>query len=113
MTETKIGLRYNTGKSEIHQVPTSLVYAVSRVLKFGEAKYEKNNWRYGMNWTIPYDCLMRHMMKWLDGEEVDSESGLCHLDHAAANIAMLIEYKKTCPDLDDRFKNEKRTYNDE
>jgi hypothetical protein len=102
------GLRYNSGKAEIHQIPTSTFIGISKVLMYGAKKYEKNNFRKGMVWTIPYDCLMRHMFSWLDGQEVDEESGLSHLYHAAANIMMLIEYEKTCPELDDRFKGKKR-----
>lgn len=98
------GLRYNTGKAELHQVPTSLKYAVAKTLMYGAQKYEKGNWRKGMNWTTVSDCLERHMACWLDGEEVDEESGLPHLYHAACNIAFLIEYAQTCPELDDRFK---------
>lgn len=96
------GLRYNTGKPEIHQVPPSLIIAVAKVFKYGEEKYEKGNWKKGMNWTIPYDCLMRHMFAWLNKEGTDSESGLSHLYHAAANIAMLIEYAETYKEGDDR-----------
>ena len=102
------GLRYNEGKVELHQVPTSLTVGVAKVLKYGEQKYAKGNWRLGMKWTTPYDCLQRHMMKWLDGEAIDEESGLSHLYHAAANIAMLIEYEKICPELDDRWTGEIR-----
>jgi len=98
------GLRSNENKTEIHQVPTSLVSAVAKVLKYGEQKYAKGNWRRGMKWSTPYDCMQRHMLKWLNGDVADEESGLSHLYHAAANIAMLIEYEETCPELDDRFK---------
>lgn len=98
------GLRHNGGKAELHQVPTSLKYAVAKTLMYGAQKYEKGNWRKGMSWTIVSDCLERHMNSWLDGEEIDAESGLPHLYHAACNIAFLIEYKQTCPELDDRFK---------
>jgi len=97
------GLRYNNGKAELHQVPTSLRLAVAKVLMYGAQKYAKGNWRKGMSWMTINDCLERHMISWLDGEENDEESGLPHLYHAAANIAMLIEYKETCPELDDRF----------
>ena len=99
------GLRYNTGKAELHQVPTSLNMAVAKTLMYGAQKYDKGNFRKGMSWTTVYDCLQRHMMKWLDGEEVDEESKLPHLYHAACNIAFLIEYAETCPELDDRIKN--------
>jgi len=96
------GLRYNSNKPEIHQVPSSLILGVAEVLKYGEQKYAKGNWKKGMEWSIPYDCLMRHMFSWLAGNETDDESGLSHLYHAAANIAMLIEYKETHKELDDR-----------
>lgn len=98
------GLRYNTGKAELHQVPSSLNFAVAKTLQYGAQKYAKGNWRKGMSWTSVYDCLDRHMKKWLDGEQIDDESGLPHLYHAACNIAFLIEYAETCPHLDDRFK---------
>ena len=104
------GLRYNTGKAQIHQVPTSLINGVAKVLMYGAQKYEKGNFRKGMDWTTPYDCLQRHMMRWLDGEQLDEESNLPHLYHAAANIAMLIEYSETCKELDDRFTGEKNEY---
>lgn len=99
------GLRYNTGKAELHQVPTSLKLAVAKTLMYGAQKYEKGNWRKGMSWTAVSDCLERHMASWLDGEETDEESGLPHLYHAACNIAFLIEYAETCPELDDRIKD--------
>ena len=98
------GLRHNSGKAELHQVPSSLMFAVAKTLMYGEQKYEKGNFRKGMSWTTVYDCLQRHMLKWLDGEQNDEESGLPHLYHAASNIAFLIEYSETCPELDDRFK---------
>lgn len=98
------GLRYNTGKAELHQVPSSLPLAVAKCLQYGAQKYEKGNWRKGMSWMTVYDCLQRHMLSWLDGEEVDEESNLPHLYHAASNVAFLIEYAQTCPDFDDRWK---------
>jgi hypothetical protein len=98
------GLRYNSGKAELRQVPTSLNFAVAKTLQYGAQKYAEGNWRQGMSWVTVYDCLQRHMLKWLDGEEVDEESGLPHLYHAACNVAFLIEYAETCPELDDRFK---------
>lgn len=104
------GARYNTGKLPIHLVPTSSVYALADVLDYGATKYEDHNWRRGMKWSTVYSCAMRHLLKWFEGEELDDESGKEHLSHVMANIAMLIEYKKTCPELDDRFKGCQRVY---
>lgn len=99
------GMRFNSGKAELSQVPTSLKYAVAKCLMYGSQKYARANWRKGMSWMTVSDCLDRHMSSWLDGEVVDEESGLPHLYHAACNIAFLIEYAETCPELDDRYKN--------
>ena len=104
------GKRYNTGKLPMHLVPTSSIYALADVLDYGATKYEDHNWRRGMKWSTVYSCAMRHLLKWFEGEERDDESGKEHLSHVMANIAMLIEYKETCPELDDRFKGLQRTY---
>lgn len=105
------GKRYNSNKLPIELVPTSAMYAMADVLQYGATKYEPNNWRRGMKWSIPYACAMRHLMKWFEGEDRDDESGREHLSHVIANIAMLVEYAKTCPELDDRFKGQSRDYN--
>lgn len=106
------GMRFNSNKLAVELVPTGAVYSMAGALGYGASKYEPHNWRRGMKWTIPYACAMRHLLKWFDGEDLDEESGQEHLGHVMANIAMLIEYKKTCPDLDDRFKGVSRTYDD-
>jgi hypothetical protein len=96
------GMRSNSGKVPISLCPNSTIYAISKVMEFGSHKYEPNNWRRGMKWSVPYDCAMRHLTTWFDGDTLDSESKLNHLYHVAANIAMLIEYEKTFADGDDR-----------
>lgn len=97
------GLRYDSGKVRLELVPPSLIWAVGRVLTEGAKKYADRNWELGMAYTKPYACLMRHMTKWFNREPNDHETNLSHLYHAAANIAMLIEYEeKNLEELDDR-----------
>ena len=103
------GKRFNTGKLPIELVPTSSIYAIADALQYGATKYEANNWRRGMKWSVPYACAMRHLMKWFEGEDRDEESGREHLSHVMANVAMLVEYSNTCKELDDRVKSV-RTY---
>jgi DNA-binding transcriptional MerR regulator len=101
-TDPSKALRYNEGKPEIHQVPRCLITETAKVLTYGERKYAKYNWRKGGDYSIPYDCLMRHMTAWWEGEENDPESGLSHLAHAAANIAFLLFYKEKGVGIDNR-----------
>jgi len=84
-------------------VPVSSINALARVLTYGAQKYDSDNWRRGFNYSVPYASLMRHLTAWQDGEDCDPESGLSHLDHAMANLAMLIEFERECPHLDDRW----------
>lgn len=45
---------------------------------------------------------MRHLWAWWSLEDRDPESGLNHLDHAAACLAMLIETRRRYTGKDDR-----------
>ncbi len=111
LAETK-GIRYNTDKDKLSWVPASLERAVAKVLwksaKENGGKYPAQNWRKGMSWSETGESLLRHVKSWLqDGEDVDKESGLPTLYHVATNVAFLIEYMETHPELDDRFKKVK------
>lgn len=82
----------DTGKLQISLVPTEIIRAIARVRMYGNEKYHSPS-----NWTKVEarrykDALMRHILEYLDDENaVDSESGLYALEHAACNIAFLIE----------------------
>ena len=101
-TDPNKALRYNTGKAQMHQVPRCLITGTADVLTYGEKKYAKYNWRKGGDYSTSYDCLMRHITSWFEGEENDPESGLSHLKHAAANIAFLLYYVEHGVGTDDR-----------
>lgn len=98
------GARANGDKLEWHQLPMFTLRGVIRVLMYGARKYAKGNWAKGMQWSIPYDCAMRHMDAWQRGEENDPESGLPHLDHALTNLIFLSAYRDLYPEGDDRLK---------
>lgn len=104
------GQRTDSGKIVLDQCPVGITAAVASVFmvnskKYG-GKYDNNNWRLGMDWSKVLNPLKRHIARWESGEELDAESGMPHLYHAAANIAILIEYAKTYKEGDDRYKQE-------
>lgn len=85
------GAKADAGKPRPSLVPPSLVWAVARVREYGCAKYhDPDNWR-RVEPKRYRDALYRHWLAYLDGEELDPESGLPHLWHVACNIAFLIE----------------------
>ena len=101
------GLRKNEGKLRTDLVPMSTLRSLARVLGKGAEKYEDNNWRRGMKWSTVQASLLRHLMLWIDGEDIDQESGLNHMDHIMANVTFLLEYIEVYPEGDDRFKRRK------
>lgn len=103
------GVKHDESKRRMDLVPTSLMSGVARILEFGAKKYGDNNWRQGLKWSRVYAALQRHLADFWEGNDLDSESGLPHLYHAACNIAFLIEFYEKRKDLDDRYKK-KETY---
>jgi len=96
------GARYNEGKPDYSMIPLCTMEDEIRVWMYGAKKYAKNNWMKGMDWDVPFACMMRHMAAWQRGEENDPETGLPHLAHAMCNLRMLTLYSKTYREGDHR-----------
>lgn len=97
-------LKFDTDKLPLHLLSTEAMNQTAAVLKFGAQKYAEHNWRKGFAWSRPLSAAMRHITAFNAGEDTDPESGLSHLAHAACCIMFLLEFEKTHPHLDDRYK---------
>jgi Domain of unknown function (DUF5664) len=97
-------MKFDDAKLPVNLLSTEALLQTAAVLKFGADKYHAHNWRDGFAWSRPLAAAMRHIMAYNDGEDKDPESGLSHLAHAACCIMFLIEFEKTHPELDDRYK---------
>lgn len=73
----------------------------ARVFEYGRKKYAAWNWAKGMAWSIPIACAARHALAQLEGEELDSESGLPHVGHFMCNLVMLRVFVDTFPEGND------------
>lgn len=62
----------------------------------------RDNWRKGFKYTRSADAALRHIFAFLDGEDMDPESGLPHIAHAVASLEHLLYDFKYRPDNDDR-----------
>lgn len=73
---------------------SNALWEVGRVGTFGAAKYGEFNWCYLDNAKSRYkDALFRHLFQYMQGKDLDDESGLKHLSHACWNCLALLEFE--------------------
>ncbi len=101
---SKKAKRFNGGKVEFDDMPMLGMLDVAKVSAYGRSKYAKQNWRGEAPVSQYINCAMRHMLKYMYGEDKDAESGCTHLGHAAWNMLAAIEKSLVGKDVDDRFK---------
>lgn len=92
-TDTDQSAKADKGKLELSLVNPELVKAVAEVRMYGTEKYgDSENWR-KVEPKRYVDALYRHLLAYIEGNEVDEESGLSHLAHMACNISFLLNKK--------------------
>jgi hypothetical protein len=92
--DTGDALRKDDGKLPWDLLPYDAVEEIVRVLDFGAKKYSPRGWEAGMSWSRCYAPTIRHLTKWWQGQDIDPETGISHLAHAACNILFLLAYSK-------------------
>lgn len=131
----KGGLRFNAGKLKWGLVSWRALAPMVQVLMYGAHKYTTfkkedgttitgaeisvedakglevvssgaNNWKLGLNYVGITESLKRHLFAFLEGEDVDDESGISHVGHILCNAMFLSYMVLFRKDLDDRFVDE-------
>ena len=72
------------------------------LLGYGAEKYAARNWEQGFAWSRAYNALMRHLVAFWSGEDVDPESGAPHMVAVMCNAMFLAEFVRTHPEHDNR-----------
>ena len=83
--------KHDKGKSALELLPSHAVTAVGDVLTYGAKTYSADNWRKVDDRRRYLGAALRHLMAYAGGEDLDSESGLRHLAHAACSVLFLLE----------------------
>lgn len=97
------GSRFNTGKLRMDLIDQLAMEGLAAVLTKGAVKYNAHNWRAGLPYTETVASMLRHVAKFMQGEDIDPETGLPHVDHIQCNAMFLSNMTKTRPDMDDRW----------
>jgi hypothetical protein len=98
------GAKHDSGKPQMDLLSSIAIIELSKVLTFGATKYASHNWRKGIVYSRILAATLRHIFAYMAGETLDPETGLSHIAHALCELMFLLEFEKTRPDLDDRYK---------
>lgn len=77
-------------KVPFHVVPMRVIAGLGLALLEGARKYGSFNWRVaGVRASVYFDAMHRHMGAWWEGQDIDPDSGLSHVDKAIASLVVL------------------------
>jgi len=89
MTE---GRKFDSEKPKMYLLPPKAIIEVSKILTFGAAKYDEDNWRKLDNLQNRYTGgALRHIFAHMDGELKDPETNSSHLAHAICCLLFKLE----------------------
>ena len=92
-----------TNKIPMHLWPATATAMGSIGLLDGYKKYGKANWREaGVRASVYVSACQRHLAAWFENEDTDKDSGLPHLGHALACLAILVDADAAGKLTDDR-----------
>lgn len=100
------GTKHDGNKPDLSLVPKEALWGLANALTYGAKKYGRHNYRAGIQYSRLAAACMRHLTAYMDGADIDIESGNSHLDHALASLAMLAVMAQNNPEMDDRYKKE-------
>ncbi len=90
-------------KVSITKFPMSALIHGSHAMMNGASKYGPYNWRdKDVQASIYVDAAFRHLMAWFEREEIADDSGVHHLGHALATIAIILDAQENGNLIDDR-----------
>lgn len=78
-------------KTQTHLVPYEAILAMARGLNYGAEKYGVGNYKLGLSMLDLLMSVERHCRALMNGEWVDGDSKLEHVDLLASSVAMLCQ----------------------
>lgn len=102
MTISPKAIKHDSGKPKLSYLPYDALVEVARVMEFGAQKYDKHNYKKGMEYTRLIDAAFRHLHQFNDGIDLDDESSYNHIAHSISNLLMLMWMIKNKPEMDNR-----------
>lgn len=102
--DTNPKTKFGRAKPSVGLIPGSALLHIADAFADGAEKYGPANWRDDpVSGSVYVNAAYRHIISWYDGrEENASDSGVHHLAHAAACLAIIIDAQTQGTLVDDR-----------
>lgn len=101
-----------SAKPQLHLFPKIALESACGALALGRDKYGERNWANATPGSSTYiAAALRHIFAWQSGEDLDPESGVSHLGHAIAGLAIMLDAQTLGTIVDQRvrpFPDEKK-----
>lgn len=94
----------NQKRAQLSAIDPQALRILAEVAGHGSEKYDRHNYLKGYDWSLSADALQRHFLAFQGGEDLDPESGLPHMAHAAWQALALVSFQTRGLGTDDRFK---------
>lgn len=104
VTDPKTGGQKGKKLAELGALDPRALLTVAEVAGFGSRKYARMNYLKGYDWSLSFDAMQRHLLQFWNGQDVDDESGLPHVAHAAWHALALLAFMQRGLGTDDRYK---------
>jgi hypothetical protein len=104
ITDPRTGGQKGKKLAELGALDPHALLTVAEVAGFGSRKYARMNYLRGYDWSLSFDAMQRHLLQFWDGQDVDAESGLPHVAHAAWHALALLAFMQRGLGTDDRYK---------
>lgn len=93
-----------TRKLAFSVLPWRVLVGVALGMLEGACKYGRHNYRaVGVRASVYFDAVVaRHLTSWWEGEDIDADSGLHHIDKAIAGLMVLRDSMLQGNFVDDR-----------
>lgn len=97
------GGRKEVKLSQLGAIEPKALLALGEVAGAGAEKYSTYNYLNGYPWSLNFNSAQRHLLAFWSGENLDPESGLPHLAHAAWHCLALLSFMNHNLGTDDRW----------
>lgn len=102
VTDAKTGGQKGSKLTQVGALDPVAIIMAAKVAGMGAAKYAPFNYLKGYDWSLSFNAMERHAMMFWAGEDIDEESGLPHMAHAAWHALALISFAMRELGTDDR-----------